>query len=87
MNLDNLKNSVSSAHKTQCVFIKNISWLMLFREMIAVHPKHINTLRGQIGEMLNAKSGDTSTPVVTTLLYRVNPQFLLALVAIPPPPS
>jgi hypothetical protein len=38
-----------------------ISWLMLFKEIIAVyseeHMKHLNTLCGQYAELLNVKVG------------------------------
>jgi hypothetical protein len=52
------KNSVSSAKKT--MFTSQISWLMLFKEVIAVYSenrtKAINTLCGQSAEFMNLKS-------------------------------
>jgi hypothetical protein len=59
------KNSVRTAKKTPHFTITKISWLTLFREIIAVytenHTKSINTLYGQNAEFLNLKAGGSYT--------------------------
>ena len=53
----------SSYRAVNTVSVIKTSQLMLYREIIAVcseiHTKHINTLCGQNGELLNVKSGGT----------------------------
>ena len=52
-------------NKENCALklVDEINQLMLYREIIAVcsqiHTKHINTLCGQNGELLNGKLGGT----------------------------
>jgi hypothetical protein len=57
------KYSVRTAKKTQPITITKISWLMLFKEIIAVysenHVKPINTLCEQNSELLIVKAGGT----------------------------
>jgi hypothetical protein len=57
-------NSVPTAKKTK-VSISKISWLMLFREIIAVYPenhtKPINTFCGQSAELLTINAVSTYT--------------------------
>jgi hypothetical protein len=57
------KNSVRTAKKTQHFSITKVSWLILFREIIAVYSennaKPINTLCGHNAELLNVNSGGT----------------------------
>jgi hypothetical protein len=61
--LNVFNNSVRTSKKTQLFPITKISWLMLFREIIAVyfenHTNEINTLCGQKTELLNVKAGGT----------------------------
>jgi hypothetical protein len=49
--------------RKQCVSITKISWLMLFKEMIAIYyennRKPINTVRVESAHLLNAKAGGT----------------------------
>jgi hypothetical protein len=55
------KNSVRTSKKTQPITITKISWLMLFKEIIAVysekHMKPINKICGQNAELLIVKAG------------------------------
>jgi hypothetical protein len=55
------KHSVFTSKKTKPITITKISWLMLFKEIIAVysenHMEPINTLCGQIAELLIVKAG------------------------------
>jgi uracil DNA glycosylase len=57
------KNSVHTAKKTQHFSITNISWFMLFKEIITVFSenpmKPINTLCGQNAELLIVEAHDT----------------------------
>jgi hypothetical protein len=57
------KESVRTAKKTLHLSITKISWLMLFKEIIAVyfenHTKATYTFSGQNTELLIVKAGDT----------------------------
>jgi hypothetical protein len=51
LNLNFIKTAVSTTQKAPCITIKNINWLVLFKEMFAIylnsHTKHINTFCGK----------------------------------------
>jgi hypothetical protein len=59
--LNNIKNSVRTAKKTQHFTITNINWLTLFKEIIVVysenHTKNINALGRQNEELTEFKAG------------------------------
>jgi hypothetical protein len=59
----NTKDSVRTTKKTQHFTVTKISWLTLFKEIIAVysesHMKPVNTLCGQNAELLIPKAGGT----------------------------
>jgi hypothetical protein len=54
------EHSFRTTKKTQSVVVTRISWLMLFKEIIAVysesHVKSINTFRGRNAELLIVKA-------------------------------
>jgi hypothetical protein len=62
-NIKMCNNLFRTAKETQHFIITTTDWLRLFREVMAGcsenHEKHINTLCGQIAELLIIKSGDT----------------------------
>jgi hypothetical protein len=57
------KNFVRTSKKTQYFTIANINWLMLFKEIIAVHSenhmKPVRSLCGQNKDLLIVKAGGT----------------------------
>jgi hypothetical protein len=67
----NLNSTIQSVpHSKLSVSVTQTSQLMLYREIIAVcseiHTKHINTLCGQNGELLNV---ELAVHIVTTVRY------------------
>jgi hypothetical protein len=59
------KNPVRTSKRTPHFTITDINWLTLFKEIIAVysvnHTKPINTLCGQVTDLLLVKAGGTYT--------------------------